>query len=1007
MDTKLYMSVFRGREDVYPVKWEKDGRIGYSFKCLNKNKAGICGHRCISCKNRDYDPVTEEVIEKHLAGEQPIGIYPLLESGYCYFIAIDFDSKDVESGQVFAGAAKLARLLDEIGMFAYIERSRGTKGYHIWVFFEEKTAAWKPREIVKYFLSKFGLNDRNKTGYDRIFPTQRKAKSLGNLIALPLAGDVIDIGGSVFVDEDDNIYPNQWGLLGSINKVEAKTIDDLIVEYNLKKYSGHLPPGDIIPGYNVKSGIELQGGLDEFCDRCDFVKHCWKNRKKIGENDWKNLISNMCRFIGGRERIHEYSKDYDGYTYDDTEAKIDHLFESSNPITCEKIREEGFDCKKQCGIRSPAAIVYVAEPVDIQQMIEALPECSDITKLDRNKLDKVLHKIFQADELVQDIYMDAIIKKYKGLKITKQGLVKKIKSIAKKEIADSRRGKLIPQGKNYVVTALDGKTEVVSSFIIKPIEIVKLPDNTEVLLCDLLTERGPSIKNVVFNRDTWNSANNFKKSLTSLDTQWTGSDNNVQFLLRLVTNDDGVNRGLGTSVYGYFKNKFVLPNMVLGASGVLEKPDVKFIPQFITDVGDRLDVRPNDDEIEDIAKRVGDDIFNLNDADTMLPLIGWFFAAPYRTIIMEQQKSGFPVLCVWGTQGSGKTSLISNVLWPMFGMKDGRPYSATQTPFTLLRAASVTNAIPIFFDEYKPNDMRKDRLDAFNRLLRCSYMGEVVQRGQSNLNVVSFKIDAPMVIAGEALPNEGNQAMGERIITSSPSKEAVATAECREAFKRISRLKLHYLAFYYYKYTLGVNVESMWEEATGVYQSFMSSYTTIPQRVETNYIIATLGIISFRDFFQAMGVSIEIPPMDSMYQSISRDILGATYKPQSSVDVFARFFAIMVSMKILEKDIHYSVARQETHKMVIIDFVPVYMKMCEYCRQVNYQGEIPTQRNTIRAAGENALNEHGYVVRDKARERVGNRKTNCMILDWNKCVDQLGVSEIVPENWGKSKRGGW
>lgn len=39
----LFRSLFRGRVDVYPVRWEgKDGKSGYSPACGNEWKKGVC-----------------------------------------------------------------------------------------------------------------------------------------------------------------------------------------------------------------------------------------------------------------------------------------------------------------------------------------------------------------------------------------------------------------------------------------------------------------------------------------------------------------------------------------------------------------------------------------------------------------------------------------------------------------------------------------------------------------------------------------------------------------------------------------------------------------------------------------------------------------------------------------------------------------------------------------------------------------------------------------------------
>lgn len=70
---RLFRSLFRGREDVYPRRWEsaKTGRSGYSPACRNEWVPGICEKpkvKCGDCSVRDLLPVTDAAIRDHLVG---------------------------------------------------------------------------------------------------------------------------------------------------------------------------------------------------------------------------------------------------------------------------------------------------------------------------------------------------------------------------------------------------------------------------------------------------------------------------------------------------------------------------------------------------------------------------------------------------------------------------------------------------------------------------------------------------------------------------------------------------------------------------------------------------------------------------------------------------------------------------------------------------------------------------------------------------------------------------
>jgi hypothetical protein len=91
----------------------KTGKAGYHTVCRNEWIRPLCKKtrlKCGECPNREFLPVTDEVIRNHLLGTDPdsrskrdftIGVYPLLFDETCWFIAADFDKsawpKDIGS----------------------------------------------------------------------------------------------------------------------------------------------------------------------------------------------------------------------------------------------------------------------------------------------------------------------------------------------------------------------------------------------------------------------------------------------------------------------------------------------------------------------------------------------------------------------------------------------------------------------------------------------------------------------------------------------------------------------------------------------------------------------------------------------------------------------------------------------------------------------------------------------------------------------------------------------
>ena len=237
---KLYRSLFRGREDVYPRRFEsmRTGKSGYQPSCKNEWVKGLCAKpkvKCSNCSYREYIPITDAVIESHLRGNNPqeyghkdftIGTYPMLVDEKCWFLAADFD-KSTWQKDIHAYAKTCA----EMNVPISIERSRSGNGGHVWMFFDEPIPCMKVRAIASYILTET-MEKRPELGldsYDRFFPNQDTLPQggLGNLIALPLQKKPRENGNSVFLNESFKPYPDQWQYLSKIIKIGRDQVETL------------------------------------------------------------------------------------------------------------------------------------------------------------------------------------------------------------------------------------------------------------------------------------------------------------------------------------------------------------------------------------------------------------------------------------------------------------------------------------------------------------------------------------------------------------------------------------------------------------------------------------------------------------------------------------------------------------------------------------------------------------------------------------------------------------
>ena len=237
----LFMSLFKGREDVFARRWfsKSTGKAGYQPVCVNEWRRGVCDkktHKCAECPNRDFAPLTSHDVYRHLEGKDEnccdvVGLYAIMPDNNCSFLCTDFDDKNCKHGYKDDVLAFVGVCRDWQIPYA-IERSRSGNGAHVWIFFEEPLPAFKARRLGNAILTEAMNRDGRMSfnSYDRFFPNQDRLPEggFGNLVALPLQGQARKNLNSVFVDDDFLAYKDQWIFLYNIKKLREDDVDKLL-----------------------------------------------------------------------------------------------------------------------------------------------------------------------------------------------------------------------------------------------------------------------------------------------------------------------------------------------------------------------------------------------------------------------------------------------------------------------------------------------------------------------------------------------------------------------------------------------------------------------------------------------------------------------------------------------------------------------------------------------------------------------------------------------------------
>jgi len=132
----FFRSLFRGREDVYPRRFEskRTGKSGYQPVCRKEWIRPFCQKpkiKCGNCENRDFTPLSDDVIRNHLIGNDPadryrreflIGVVDDIVAKYGYLVVDECHHISARSFEIVARQCKAKYVT---GLSATVTRKDG------------------------------------------------------------------------------------------------------------------------------------------------------------------------------------------------------------------------------------------------------------------------------------------------------------------------------------------------------------------------------------------------------------------------------------------------------------------------------------------------------------------------------------------------------------------------------------------------------------------------------------------------------------------------------------------------------------------------------------------------------------------------------------------------------------------------------------------------------------------------------------------------------------------
>lgn len=410
------------------------------------------------------------------------------------------------------------------------------------------------------------------------------------------------------------------------------------------------------------------------------------------------------------------------------------------------------------------------------------------------------------------------------------------RTIAKaKESVDKDPGRstgTIEEGDDgYYLVLSNGGRKRVTTFVFEPGLLLEHPEGDAIQGSIRAAGTSHVWEGIVFTRAAFNCASNLSKQLPLAAWQLLGGDTEVKLLLPYLMNKlfaKGMPKVKATSVLGYHDGMFVGVDNVITVNEVLtaNRPIVyldngrersSFLTSALSTTGNILQ-----------TSKLG----RLNTAGTIYPVLGWFAASLFKTML-ETIGVRMPSLNCYGTRGSGKTTTI-HLLQRLFGVQVPVSYDCNTTRFVALTLLGSTNCVPISFSEY-----RSSHGIGFLRFVLLAYDSGHDARGRADQTTVSYPLTAPIVLDGEDMV--ADPAAKERIIAV-PFHPEELTDERKDAFRSITDEEINSFAVPHLQRVLTTDVPSLWRKA---YTWTQSAFTDpLPQRVRNNLAVVVLGLLA-------------------------------------------------------------------------------------------------------------------------------------------------------------------
>ena len=479
--------------------------------------------------------------------------------------------------------------------------------------------------------------------------------------------------------------------------------------------------------------------------------------------------------------------------------------------------------------------------------------------------------------------------------------------------------------------------KILTDWLISPIEVVDLKDR-DVLKCSITSQIGTNYPEVYFENTAWHSKQKMLRALGHFELTFHGSDFDVQNLAHYVAKQVPKRRK-GIDFIGMYEDTFVADGLNITSKGINTDPEILVFSPGEDSLQKRVkpDIDVSENEYRELMEGLYKHLPNINKPGIIYPIISWIFLLPFKSRIMEL-KDAFPILLVYGEQGSGKTS-TEELMLELYGFQDHSVTSCRITQFAMLSLLSSTNCIPVVLDEFRASDMRSHQVDFIKDRIRLAYKESLDSRGKADLTVRNYKMRAPLVLSGEHKISE--PAIMERVICGAFDQDlkSEVNASYTEHFNLVKTFHLQGFLPRYIQWSLGQDIGEYFGKAEK-YLTTLDFYRKAPSRTKLNLACLYCGLELWNEY----GKQNAITPQDIPYQKVfnfqKEELnLSDAGRHKRDVDILLETLAILAEREDVKDGVEYiykkSISFGDTNhdKVVLIRVKPTVGALRKYKQQ--------------------------------------------------------------------------